>query len=178
MAEEEKKKKRPHRRDYLNDFKLNVAGEYVYTGKVFHWTCDRMRTLALFWGLSLGACAAAVAGGCIPGTGMEGSAWVLLPYVVSLICSFTCLYAVGRLAFAGEEVREYVFKGSVEKLPLRTLMTAIFSAIAVLAELVNLFLPFFRGKIWAGLLLMALEAAICAATILLRRAVVRLEWTQ
>ena len=178
MAEEEKKKKRPHRRDYLNDFKLNVAGEYIYTGKVLHWSADRKRTLALLWALSLGACAAAVAGGCIPGTGMENSAWVLLPYVAGLICAFVCLYTVAKLAFAGEKVREYIFKGSVEKLPLRTLMTAIFSAIAVLGELVNLFLPIFRGKIWAGILFMGLEAAICAASILLRRAVVRLEWTQ
>ena len=178
MAEEEKKKKRPHRRDYLNDFRLNVAGEYVYTGRTFRWPAGRKQTLIRFWILSLFACAAAAAGGCIPGTGMEGSAWVLLPYVAGLICAFVCLYTVGKLAFAGEEVREYIFKGSVEELPLRTLMTAIFSSIAVLGELVNLFLPIFRGKIWAGILFMGLEAAICTAAILLRRAVVRLEWTQ
>ena len=67
----EKKKKRPFRKAYLDDFHRNVAGEYIYTGPTRAWGSPRGRTLRRLWPLALLALAAAVAGGCIPGCGME-----------------------------------------------------------------------------------------------------------
>lgn len=175
--EEKKEKKRRGRRAYLNDFQVNVAGEYIYTGKVYRWGSDRKGALLRMWTFGLGAMAAAVAAGCIPGTGMEGAAWALLPYVVSLIAACTCVYAVGRLSFAGTEVREYVFQASVDQLPIRCMVTAIAASVAILGEIVNLFLPSFAGNLAGGILLMVLEGAILGFSVLLRGVVVRLKWT-
>ena len=69
MAEE--KKKRPHRRAYLNDFKRNVAGEYVYTGKHFRWQQEPKPVLLRMWLQGGIAALAALANGCIPNTGMD-----------------------------------------------------------------------------------------------------------
>lgn len=177
MAEEKNGKKRKGRRAYLNDFKVNVAGEYVYTGKHYRWDSDRKRALCWMWGLGLVGIAAGVLAGCIPGTGMEGAAWALLPYVISLLASFSCVYAVGRLSFGGESVREYVYEATVKQLPVRCMVTAIAAGVAITGETVNLFLPSFAGKNAFAVILIALEGVILAASVLLRVAVVRLKWT-
>ena len=173
---EKKEKKEKGRRAYLNDFVATPNGDYVYTGKVYRWESDRKSVLLRLWGLSGGMVICAVAAGCIPGTGMEGAVWALLPYVVALIAAFTCLYAVGRLSMAGSEVRAYVYRGSVEALPRRCVVAAIAAGVALLGELVNLVLLKAAGSIFNALLLLVLEGLILAGAILLRRCIMDTEW--
>ena len=173
---EKKEKKEKGRRAYLNDFVAAPNGDYVYTGKVYRWDSDRKSVLLRLWGLSGGMVVCAVVAGCIPGTGMEGAAWALLPYVVALIAAFTCLYAVGRLSMAGNEVRAYVYRGSVEALPRRCVVAAIAAGVAILGEFINLVVLGMASSIVNAILLLLLEGLILAGAILLRKCIVGTEW--
>lgn len=173
---EKKEKKDKGRRAYLNDFVATPNGDYVYTGKVYHWGSDRKPELLRLWGLSGGMALCAVIAGCIPGTGMEGAVWALLPYVIALIAAFTCLYGVGRLTMAGNEVRAYVYRGTVEALPRRSVITAVAAGVALLGELVNLVIMKAASSILNALLLLVLEGLILAGAILLRRCIMGTEW--
>ena len=67
MIMAEKNKKRGGRRAHLNDFHVNLAGDYVYTGA--HYTYvdqgrSRDRVQRELWGLSIAILLAVVAGGC------------------------------------------------------------------------------------------------------------------
>lgn len=169
-------KKEKGRRAYLNDFVATPNGDYVYTGKVYRWGSDRKPVLLRLWGLSGGMALCAVAAGCIPGTGMEHAVWALLPYVIALIAAFTCLYGVGRLTVAGEEVRAYVYRGSVEALPRRSVIAAVAAGAALLGELVNLVLLNAAGSVLNAVLLLVLEGLILAGAILLRKCIAGTEW--
>ena len=77
MIMAEKNKKRGGRRAHLNDFHVNLAGDYVYTGA--HYTYvdqgrSRDRVQRELWGLSIAILLAVVAGG----------AWLLWRYMLTL----------------------------------------------------------------------------------------------
>ena len=85
---DEKHKKRG-RRSHLNDFHLNVAGEYVYDGSVF--VCrsseESLRgSKRAVWIMAAALALAVVAGGCIPAPGMQNCFYVLLKLIV-LLCA-------------------------------------------------------------------------------------------
>lgn len=176
MAEEKRKKKRG--RAYLNDFRVNVAGEYVYTGKIYVWKSDRKKALWTLWLYTGGALALAVLAGCIPDTGMEGAVWALLPYAISLIGAMTCVYAVIRLTAAGETLREYVYDAAVNSLPGRCCMTEIFSLAAIVGNLINLFLPSYAGELLSSGIFISLECGVLVLTRLLRRTSRELIWQE
>lgn len=170
-------KKRRGRRAYLDDFQKNAAGEYIYTGKTYAWGSDRKRSLLRLWLFAGAALCAAVAGGCIPGTGMDGRAYVVLPYVLALIGAFSLCWGVGRLTDGGEPLRGYVYDATVKKLPVRAVLTAVLAGIAFLGELANVIFSQFFGRLFFAFLFMAFEVVILAAALLLRRTILRLEWT-
>lgn len=175
---QKKKKKFGGRRAYLNDFKPNVAGEYIYTGKKVGWKAPRKETLVKMWVLGILGILASVLAGCIPYTGMEGKAWIVLPYVFGLVAAASEIWAIYRLSVAGEQIRVYVFQATAKQLPVRSFLTALFSGVAILGEAVNVFIMSFHGKMWAGLLLMFLETVVFVSAILLHRLIVKLEWAE
>ncbi len=174
----EKKKKSGGRRAYLNDFKPNVAGEFIYTGKKIGWKAPRRETLVKLWILSAAGVIAGVIAGCTPQTGMEGTVWAVLPYVLALVAAVSEMWAIGRLSAAGEQIREYVFQATAKQLPARSFLTALFAGVAILGEAVNVFALPFHGKMGAGLLLLFLEAVMFVSAILIHRLVMGLEWEE
>ena len=81
MGEQHKKHSR---REHLNDFHLNVAGEYVYDGALYACQNDdakQRRSKRAVWGMAAILTVAVAAGGCIPAPGMQNCFYVLLPYL-------------------------------------------------------------------------------------------------
>ena len=81
MGEQHKKHSR---REHLNDFHLNVAGEYVYDGALYACQSSeekQHRIKRAVWGMVAILIVAVIAGGCIPAPGMQNCFYVLLPYL-------------------------------------------------------------------------------------------------
>lgn len=172
MAEQKGKKR--GRRAYLNDFQQTAGGDYVYTGQMVQWPqaggWSRREALVRLWLCMLPGLAAALVGGCLSGTGMDGRAFVLLPYMVGLVLAACTAWPVLRLTTAGEALlRAYVFHETVERLPGLSLAWAICSGVTLGAELVNLAVPGFSGTWPMALLLAALEGISMLSALALRR---------
>lgn len=104
MAEQKKKK---GRKAYLNDFKKNQEGVYTYEGEHYVWqgTAASLKKARLFLGLlGAGMLAASLGAGCAPAPGAQNCAYVLLPYVIGLVCTINLCWKLGRLIAAGGEV--------------------------------------------------------------------------
>lgn len=177
MADKKPKKKRAFGRAYLKDFHRNVAGEYIYSGPTHHWASPRGKRLRQMWLWAGLALAAGLAGGCLPGCAMEQYPWSLVPYVLALLFAFVQIWKLYRLTDGGDPVRDYVWTSTVKPLPVLSILTATFAGVAMVAELVNLFLPGFYGRIYAAILYILLELLVFAASMALRRLLLRLEWT-
>ena len=80
----EKNKKRGGRRAHLNDFHVNLAGDYVYTGTHYSYVDQgrsRDRVQRELLGLSVAVMLAVVAGGCSDAPAMLNCWYVILPYI-------------------------------------------------------------------------------------------------
>ncbi len=171
--------KRKGRRAYLNDFKKNENGEYIYQGTLY--SCQeqgegRRRTLMMQLVLCAAVLAVKVAAGCIPAPGMEGSIYVLLPYAAGLIAIVSVLWGMCRLLGGGEPLREYIYEATVPKLPLRMALAAGCAGLAIAGELIQVILCGAEEKLGYMFLFFLLEACVLAATLVLRQKFRRLIW--
>ena len=109
----EKNKKRGGRRAHLNDFHVNLAGDYVYTGAHYSYVDQgrsRDRVQRELLGLSVAVMLAVVAGGCSDAPAMLNCWYVILPYICEAAAAVSVIWAVLRLRKAEEPIREYIYK--------------------------------------------------------------------
>lgn len=143
------KKKREKPRSYLNDFKLNAAGKYEYFGNHYKWdNPDRSRRsmLTLAWSVIAACSAVTVASGCNTAAGMANTFYVILPYVAEVASLFSVVWGACRLTFGGEPLREYIYRETVPKLPLRSLLAAISALVGLVGSLIFILLNGFEGQ--------------------------------
>ena len=89
-----------NRREHLNDFHLNVAGEYVYDGALYACQNDdakQRRSKRAVWGMAAILTVAVAAGGCIPAPGMQNCFYVLLPYLGEFLGAASVIWALAKL---------------------------------------------------------------------------------
>lgn len=134
MAGERKPRGRAKQARY---FAPSATGEYVYTGAHYTQAPGRLtwkQAMARRWAMGLAMAALVVLSGCIPVPGMTNTFYVLLPYAGELVSVCSLVWAVGRMAAGGERLREYVYEETVLRLPVRTVLAAVFSAVTAAGE--------------------------------------------
>lgn len=148
MEKNEKKQKR-NRRSYLNDFKQNESGSYDYEGAMYAF-CEKNQSRKMMLikqcGLCGGLILTAVINGFLPIPGLQGSAFVLLPFAVELVASISCCVAVGRIVLNGKTMREYVYQQTVMKLPGRSAIALFGAGAALFGELLYLSQDFSKAR--------------------------------
>ena len=127
-------KKTRRGREYLNDFRRDVNGSYLYQGSYRRYT------------------------GSMPYAKLRG-----LPYAGALVAGISAVWALARMSRGGARLRSYVYEETVAKLPLRCLLTGVFAALAAVGECMDVFLNGGQGAIWYAVLFAALAAAAAAA---------------
>lgn len=175
----EKRRPRRGKNSYLNDFHLNLAGEYIYEGA--YYTCRtsgaELKKLRLrLWALAVLAVLAALAGGFLPAPGMQNCFYVLLPYAGELISAVSVLWALAKLGADWQRVREYTYERSVTVLPQRTALVLVFSATGFVGECVFLFLSGNRGHLPAAILFCLLKIAVFLSALTIHRVIRRTAW--
>ncbi len=167
------------RRDYVEDYQIDESGRYVFTGTTYRWPVERKKFLRRQWLFSILVFGIQIAAGFIPGVGMNGRAWVLLPYAAALLAAGSVLWGTYELADGGDPLRDYNYKKSAAVLPFRGILVMIFSAAAVLGELINvLLIGQYDGTVSGALLYMAVEALGFLTGYLGRKQIAGLTWEE
>ena len=180
MAEKKEKKKKPGRKAYLNDIQPNLEGEYVYTGKHYHFVPGKKswerasREIAFFSILTLAAFAGA---GFTEAGGMGNCFYVLIPYMAEAISLFLLLWSGGKMAFKGGKIREYIFKSSAARIPGACLCTAAFAALGIVCISVFLVLNGTDGSVGELAALYLCKVLSIVSALLLRRLMKSLSWS-
>ena len=114
-------KKTRRGREYLNDFRRDVNGSYLYQGSYRRYTGSMpyAKLRGLLWALCGGALAALAAAGMVPAPGAMQQFYVLLPYAGALVAGISAVWALARMSRGGARLRSYVYEETVAKLPLR-----------------------------------------------------------
>ena len=85
----EKKKRAGKRKQYLNDFRVAVNGEYVYTGDYYSPEMDRSNYSRLRGCIVVAVAITAgfvFAAGLLPAAGSINCFYVILPFLAVIIC--------------------------------------------------------------------------------------------
>lgn len=178
MTKEKKKRGRAARVEHIG---RDASGKYVYQGGFYAYQKGGKRTfgqaMSLLLALSGAAVIAAVACGCFTAPGMKNCFYVLLPYAGGLLGSVSLLWAVCRIIYWGDPLREYVYNATVLKISARGIITAAFTACTLAGEVCFLAQ---RGTEGAGvgktILFICLQSLILADALVLRRLVSGLPW--
>lgn len=174
-------KRRPKRgkNSYLNDFHLNLAGEYIYEGECYACRmaeAERKKLRLRLWALAALSTLSATAGGFIPAPGMQNCFYVLLPYVGELIGSVSVVWAFAKLGSNWESVREYTYERTVTVLPQRTALVMFFAALDLVGECVFLLRSGSGGRGGFAVLFCLLKLLSFLSALTIHRAIRRTTW--
>lgn len=168
-------KKKGRGKEYLEDFRKDLNGNYQYTGTycTYCGKLPRKMALALLWLLCGGSAALLLAAGFVPAPGAMDRFYVLLPYAIALVAQVSAIWALVRLTAGGEPLRKYVHEQTIGQMPMRCLLSALFAAVAAMGECADLSLRGAQNAPGAAATFIGLVVAACLAdnlaAILLRR---------
>lgn len=122
-------------RSYLNDFRLNGKGEYIYSGALYGYRGEKplKRLKGEILLLSLLPAACAVVSGCIPAPGMINCFYVIIPWVLEIAAAFSLVWAAVKFAGAKLPLRGYIYESTLAAFKPR----CIFNCTACILELIS-----------------------------------------
>jgi hypothetical protein len=165
---EKQKNKKSGRRVWLSQFEKNDADQYEYRGAIYTYDNKALsygRWLARLWICGIVMAAAVLVNGCIPTPGMQNCVYVLLPYALQLIAAVSVCWAIVRLTAGGAQLREYIYQATVEKLPMRTMLTVILAIAAAVGEVIFLIRNGAGDHLRAAICFLVLEAVTASAAV-------------
>ena len=177
--EERKWGRKKKRWGYLNDFQRTASGEYVYVGPTYHCQGEASvrRRGILRWGiLAVGMTVCTVLGGFILAPGTANCGYILIPYVLAFLAACSVLWGFVRLAAGKDPLRSYIYEATVKQFPLRTILTAVGAAGALVGEVVYVALNGTQGLVAGMMIFLISEAAALIMALLWRPLGRNMKW--
>lgn len=177
----EMREKRRNRRAYLNDFHLNEKGEYVFEGKMIGFveeTVTYRQYLARISSAAILMFIFTVAAECLPAVTMSRFGLTMIPWLGQIIVACLVIYSTWQMFLGKNPMREYVYKASQEKLPMRVILMAVFSFFTAASEMIYVFVKGCAGEV-AFTILRPILSLICGLiAFYLHRLAKNTKWVQ
>lgn len=177
----EKKRKRWNRYSKASQFAPGAGGELAYTGRYFTFqetevsyreSMRRRIALAAISAVAVLAC------GCMPVPALTNTWYVLLPYMLTAIAVVSQVWAVCRMSYWGNPLREYVYDTTAKQLPLRTMLAMILSMCTLCGQICHLVLHGLQEKYYIyDFAFLALFIVIFVCSMAWRRMEIRWKWS-
>ncbi len=176
----DKKRKRWNRGAKASQFTRGAGGELAYTGR--HYTfCEQdvsyQESMRRRIALAAGATVAVLACGFMPIPALVNTWYVLVPYMLTVLAVASLVWAVCRIGYWGNPLREYVYDTTVKQLPIRTLLTMILSMCTLCGQICYLVLHGLQeGRYFFDFAFLALLIVIFVCSNAWRRMEIRWKW--
>lgn len=171
----DKKRSRPKRREHLNDFRVDLNGEYIYEGEYYLPVsgsladfCKKTRLLTALVVL-LSFCPGFIIG--LPGA---DGLYVILPWLAQLITAATLISSALKLRSENKGLRGYLYRKSVEAYPGRLLILAVFSGLEIVGAALRILTDEEKPLLPLAVVFISLCSAVCA--LYLRKRIMSLRW--
>ena len=178
MAE---KKKRPGRKDYLNNFKMNDSGQYAYEGSYMAYTAGEeswKKDLFRIWLCCAVPAVFLIVIGFLSRSGLDGNLLILLPYGLEVVALFVLIWKTARLTHGGMHVRKYVYDATVKVLPgyaAAVIITAVFGLVGIILTLI---IGKFHGAVYALILFILAQLLLGGGGLYIQRIICQMEWQE
>ncbi|MBQ9064888.1 MAG: hypothetical protein IJ123_05535 [Blautia sp.] len=160
--------KSPRKWRHLEGFKVQEDGKYSFSGG--HMVCNmepvKYRGVAIRL-LILAAVSAAVLllAGCVKNTGMEGNAFILVPYALTLVTCLLLCSSLFRMVKSGTLLRDYQYEQIIYGVSRRSVEVLLFGAAGLCGIIISVVRHTFTGRFPGAVILsgaFAVTTAACA----------------
>lgn len=132
-----------NKKSYLTDFTLGEDGKYSYNGKTYVLADveKSFKSIILkLWILSIIDFIVLIICGCIPNEASIKCAYVIIPYVLTLLCCTVLNWSLGKITFSEYPLRSYTYKIISSTMPISAVFIGIFSLLTVITEFIYIFI--------------------------------------
>lgn len=177
----EKKRKRWNRYSKASQFAPGAGGELVYTGRYFTFRETEVsyrESMRRRIALTAGSAVAALACGFMPVPALSNTWYVLLPFMLTVLAVASQVWAVCRMAYWGDPLREYVYDTTVKQLPVRTMLAMVLSMCTLCGQIYYLVLHGLQeGRSFCNFAFLGLLIVIFVCSAVWRRMEIRWKWS-
>ena len=161
--------KNPMRREYLDDFRKDSQGNYVYSGQIYRIDGSGKKIKVILLLLLLLSVLPAAAAGFTTAGGMKDTFYVIIPYILEVCCAFGLSWNVLRLLMSGESIKEYVLSSVSKYLPVFSYGLSIFAFISIVCITVFLVKTGLGGESMLSFALIACKLVSLLSSLILIR---------
>lgn len=166
----------PRKYKFLDNFKLGADGKYIYTGDVYTLKGDYKKIYLIMSALCVLLALCVIGSGFVNAAGMNNSFYVIIPFVLEVICLFAILWSSVRIIYAGQNVRAYVYEPGISRISSGALALSVFAFIALVGSAVFTVLHGFEEKMLQCIIYWVLELITVPLGIVFNRFVKKMEW--
>ena len=167
--------------EYLNQYKLDDSGKYIYQGKYLSLNASpsEIKSVYLkFWIFSALISAAVIASGCINAAGMSNTFYVILPYIAEVAMLFLYLLNGIKLFSQGYKVKEYQYKTCFPRLSPFSMGIAIAAAIGFICSVIFIILNGFEGQTVKCIIYLVFKLIVFCSAFYNSRFIGSLKWME
>ena len=143
-------KKRTGRRAYLNDFKLDEQGKYVYRGKMMGYEAEKISYGAYLRMITIsviGMLLFTVGAECLPAVSLSRFGLTVIPWLGQMAAVFVTAYGAFKILTGRNPMRSYVYRSSVEKMDGRLAVSMMFSFFTAFEETIYILVKGCAGEV-------------------------------
>lgn len=132
-------KKKKHRREYLNDFKLQDGGEYKFEGEIFTVQTDDWDGLRKnIWFRTALVIVLVLVSGFLPSAGMINTFYVILPYMAEVVTAALFVWGIYKMTKGTEKIRSYIYEKTYPRFHGQLFVITVLSAMVSVGEVIHL----------------------------------------
>lgn len=171
-------KKYKGRKAYLNDFKKNAQGDYEYRGNLYRWNAskaEQRKEAVILWIFCAVMLLALITAVCLDAPGTLNCIYVILPAAISFVFGISVVWGMWKLTIAGNPMREYVYKATIEAMSLRCIYVMAGTGAALLGEVIYLVFHGAGEKISGALIFLLSELIGLLFSTIIRKKIVHID---
>lgn len=173
MAKSDKKRK--GRREHLNDFRVDINGEYIYEGKRLNPCGMKLSDFCKKAKLSTAILTVLVLiPGFIIGNPTASGWYVVLPWVVEVIAAALLISSASKMKAEKEGLREYRYTKGVKSHPSRLMVLAVGAGLEAIGDIVCAIVG--EGSPLLPIILIALSVVTVLAALYVRKRTEAVRW--
>ena len=154
------RKRYQKRKEYLNNYQKNDAGQYVYTGDYYRMEgseAEVKRNYLRLGCLSLVLLLSVIGSGCINAAGMSNTFYVILPYIAEVALLFAFEWQTVRIFASGKKIKAYVYASAAPKISPLAMGLVFVSAVSFVCSAVFMIRNGFENKMLECFLYLCLK---------------------
>lgn len=180
MAEKKKKRKRWNRAAKVSQFTRGAGGEMVYVGRYYSFQGDEgayRRNMRLCIAFAAIMAVAVVACGMMPVPALYNTWYVIAPYMLTVVAVASLVWAVCRMAYWGNPLREYVYDATVKRLQRRMILAMILSMCTLCGQIAYMLTHSMQeGQYFCSFAFLALQVVVFVCAWLWNRKEIQMMW--